>query len=528
MVHPLSIFGLYPYSYPSAVPFLLSGISQSTGLSMELTIFLLAIVIGLLGMFGAYLMAKEIKDNPLFVFLVAFTFSTAPALLSATRWATSSRGLFVALLPIFIFCLLRYHKCKKEKKYVILMIILLITLATVHRMALLVIPIFLAYFAATTIHRVSAKVTLPKEILLSIFAMLFLGVLTLCAVAFTGSLIPLVLLVFVAYFLSVALRRLDKPLRAPVIVSFVLMLLFIYAFFIQFSNLEFYKGVWSGYQSKYLFSGSDATILILNMLIYYIGLIGILLIFAVVGIILILFRSKKDFSDWFILFTILFLTPLLGLRMYTAIFLLPFFSILSAIGITEMVKTKKIRKYALPMVIACLLVSLSFSGFMINYWDTKGYQHGDPVDTIVMRDETYSASIFLKEYCHGAFISNSERDGYRITVFSDTYLFPGRNAWLLTYGFVDDVDIIGLSEFTLSMDYIYLANNTVQKDYNTLLTLDCDNATAKEILSEYSICYYVENSNMQSKDVLFRSIREKRYKIYDDGVQSIWYIGRSC
>ena len=35
VVHPVSVFGLYPYSYPSFVPFLLSTFSNIMGLSIE-------------------------------------------------------------------------------------------------------------------------------------------------------------------------------------------------------------------------------------------------------------------------------------------------------------------------------------------------------------------------------------------------------------------------------------------------------------------------------------------------------------
>jgi len=74
------------------------------------------------------------------------------------------------------------------------------------------------------------------------------------------------------------------------------------------------------------------------------------------------------------------------------------------------------------------------------------------------------------------------------------------------------------------MDYVFIANNTAENDYNQLLVLDCDNNTAKEILSKYNIHYYIENKDMQIQNKFFNSVREKRYKMYDDGVGSIWYI----
>ena len=77
-LHPLSVIGLYPASYSSSMQFLLSGISQTTGLEMRWVIFLYCVFIGLLSMFAAYLMAGAIMNDDLFKFLVAFAFSTSP------------------------------------------------------------------------------------------------------------------------------------------------------------------------------------------------------------------------------------------------------------------------------------------------------------------------------------------------------------------------------------------------------------------------------------------------------------------
>ena len=61
-VHPLSIFGMYPYSYASAVPFMLSGISQLSGLEMEITVLIFDVFVGLLSIFMVYLLAGMIRD----------------------------------------------------------------------------------------------------------------------------------------------------------------------------------------------------------------------------------------------------------------------------------------------------------------------------------------------------------------------------------------------------------------------------------------------------------------------------------
>src|SRR3990170_5455428 len=56
-IHPLSIVGLYPFSYASALPFYLSGVSQSLSLEMEQTIWVVLLSLGILSSFTAYLMA---------------------------------------------------------------------------------------------------------------------------------------------------------------------------------------------------------------------------------------------------------------------------------------------------------------------------------------------------------------------------------------------------------------------------------------------------------------------------------------
>ena len=142
-LHPLSSFGLYPASYTSSMQFFVSGISQCTGLEMRWVIFLYCIFIGLLSMFTAYLMAGEILDNDLFKFLVAFGFSTSPAILGYTTWTIPTRGLLVVLAPLFVYLLL---KCHSSRKYAPLAVILAIFLSLTHHLSYFLIPAFFAVF----------------------------------------------------------------------------------------------------------------------------------------------------------------------------------------------------------------------------------------------------------------------------------------------------------------------------------------------------------------------------------------------
>ena len=127
-IHPFSTFGLTPFSYASAGPVVLSGFSQVSGLSIENSILLFGIICGLLGIFGSYLVAKQIFNNDLYIFLVVFGFSTCEIFLTYTSWTMTTRGLFIAILPFFIFLILRKRELDKNIIFTILIIITFIFL----------------------------------------------------------------------------------------------------------------------------------------------------------------------------------------------------------------------------------------------------------------------------------------------------------------------------------------------------------------------------------------------------------------
>ena len=154
-LHPLSVFGLYPASYTSTMQFLLSGISQTTGLEMRWVIFLYCVFIGLLSMFTSYLMAGEIFDNDLFKLLVAFGFSTSPGVLAYTTWTIPTRGLFVVLAPLLIYMLL---KCRLSIKYAPLTFILTTFLFATHHLFYFLIPSFLIFLILIICFKLRSKI----------------------------------------------------------------------------------------------------------------------------------------------------------------------------------------------------------------------------------------------------------------------------------------------------------------------------------------------------------------------------------
>jgi len=159
-VHPLSIGGFYPYSYASSVPFLVSGISQFTGIGMEWTVWLFSTLTGLSALFFAYILAGAIRDDDLFRFLVAFGYSVVPGVLNFSTWQLSTRGLIIILLPLFIYLLL---KTRDSLKYVPLAITLFMVLVVTHHLFYFTIPVVFSYIVVVIIFKLKGhiKVKIP-------------------------------------------------------------------------------------------------------------------------------------------------------------------------------------------------------------------------------------------------------------------------------------------------------------------------------------------------------------------------------
>ncbi|MCI0497920.1 MAG: hypothetical protein L0Z54_06495, partial [Thermoplasmata archaeon] len=120
VVHPLSLFGLYPYSYPSLPVFLVSAISIFTGLGTEQSIFVLAQMTGLASIAAGFLLGAEIRDDFRYRYLFACMVSLAPTIVSETVWSVPKRSLFMIEFVILLWLLLRYRRSGHDKRYLLL------------------------------------------------------------------------------------------------------------------------------------------------------------------------------------------------------------------------------------------------------------------------------------------------------------------------------------------------------------------------------------------------------------------------
>ena len=492
IIHPVSLTGLYPLSYASAHPFLLSGVSQVTDITIEYIILFFCILFGIFGVFFTFLFAKEVKNDDLFAFLVTFVFSLSPVFLKFTIWDATTRSLFIAFLPLFLWALLR---CRNSfsGKYIGIAIVFFIILSTSHRICLFMPLIFIAFIAAVILTRAYKKV---KQ-----------------SVVFSNS----------------------KVLNG---LSFLIFpIAFLLLFSIQFSGIGFYNKWLPDFYSGYLFEGKDTYIVILNIAADYFGKMGIILFFGLIGFISLSRTAFNGFGRLFVVLGVLTLTPFLVIEDYTPEFILPFFSILVGFGLMNTYDfLKQRRRVAFSILVICIVVSTGFSWSMLDHW----YMH-----TGGMSDKTQATASFLEDKANGTSVANYGLLSCRISAFSGEACLPyggcyaqPRSPEQLIYGSVkaDEVETrpLPLSKI-ISNRMLYKPINALsnaKSDWTKLMGSHHRANETKILCSKYDIQYAIEEVRYSGGywywkryySRLLVSLQGSGNKIYVNGKENIWHL----
>ncbi|MFX0121922.1 MAG: hypothetical protein ACFE9A_21225, partial [Candidatus Hodarchaeota archaeon] len=147
-IHPLSMFGLYPYSfYPIGGPFILSLIFRM-GFNIDDALFLFSFLFMMISLITTYYLGKIIFANEkLSIFFFVVFYTTSPIFLRYTYWTATVRGPFMAILPLTLYFLLKISK-EFNMKNIIGLFVSIVILAFMHRLIILypiyIISLFLA------------------------------------------------------------------------------------------------------------------------------------------------------------------------------------------------------------------------------------------------------------------------------------------------------------------------------------------------------------------------------------------------
>ena len=497
LVHPASVFGLYPYSYPSFVPFLLSIFSNIMGLEIETIILMTSISFGVIGVLFAYMLGKEFSGNELVAYLTAFCFSLSPIFISFTSWTTSARHLFVLLLPLILFLVLRYERTK-DNRYLFLTLLFLLVEASVHRMFFLIVLFLVPAYIFTKLY----------------FHFKF---------KFRESRI---------------IQNVDKRL------CWLILIVFFVFFLLQFSNFEFFRTNQYTYRTGLFFTAGSIEdwmmgtlskpILFLNMCIDYASNSGILFFFLPITLVLWLNKIKNreyKFEELFFVMSLLLGSFFLMNGYYVTMFYLPIFSLLSGIGLvksTDFLKNKKVGNY---LFVSILIVSLIFSCFMIYHWRSNITEE----QKVWMQDNTFHAAKFIdrNSILGDSVMTSNALLKRRIISNSYVSVFPLYGPQLLVYDYIDKDKLNAKFQIVPSpnTDYFWVIDAPMHTrgDWGRLIGLNIDSTSARDIINKYDLKYVIENkeSNYISKYphwIFYKDLYESKDKIYDNELEFIFLL----
>jgi len=442
--HPLSYLGLYPFSYPSGVPFLISGINQCAGIDMPSTILITSTFLGILSIFTSYLMAKSILNDNIFKFLVAFSFSLSPIILKFTIFNISTRGLFLVLLPLFVWSLFKQRDSDDiviKLKFLALSIVLFLTLASTHRMFWAVVFLWALFILIIISHNIKIWKIIPRFFpTLSFIFSLFIFILALIALLFPSILnvntiilikIPVFFALLMLAFVSIHMlifERENESIRK--FYSNNLAILALTLFLIQFTPLAPIRDLWYlchdiGHLLPY--TCDSAWSQMLNLFILLIGRLGIFFLLGIIGLIYIILKGNFDHKKAFLAFLLITFLPFFHRAPYyyqfsSFIFCVFAAFILSALfngseHIDRFVFLRRINFGQIKISTAIIALILSFSVAFSGY--TLIHRYNNPGN--YMTSATENAGLFVKSYAPGININGI--DVWRVRVVSGYYNF---------------------------------------------------------------------------------------------------------
>lgn len=329
--HWLSVFGYYPYSYASGLPFTLSGISQLTGIDIEKSILLYSFIFGLFSIFVAFSLAGLIFNDFLFKYVMAFFYSISPGVMLFTTWEASARGPFMIFLPLLIFLLLSGHGTIKK---FILSVSCLIFLFSLHHYAIFALILTIGY------------------VLLVVFVR------------------------FVSYIdiSSSWSRYLDK-------INYMYLIVLCASFMYPFLS---HSMITAG--SRYGW--------IISLVVSNVRFIGLVAFLAFGGLLSLSLYRKKNMSHWYILISFIFLVPFLYDLTYGMYLLLLYSIIFLSIGFRNSIKSSSLNtsgavKIVSVFIVFVLLLSTAFTAFY-NHTRTGEYK-----DLWYMTEDNYDLASWI-------------------------------------------------------------------------------------------------------------------------------------
>ncbi len=488
ILSPFSLFGWYPMSYPSGGPFLIAGFTEISDIPTEGSILILSLMFGSLGVPMAFVMAREIRKDDLFSLAVAFSFAFAPRYLDFTLWSASTRGLFMVLLPLFIWAILRTYREPSLLNYALLALLAFL-LSVTHRLAILMALVLMAFIAALILQAAMQVIRLRYP-----------------QVALTDRYRRVIPLVGLAAFSGVV------------------------------SATIFGTGILSQYSTGELFSGQSVGVELLNFIVSLSRSVGLALVLALVGIASLARTRNKTLKEPFLVLSFIALAPTLFLRVYTGFYLLPFIAIFAGFAVSRLARIKRPwnRRAFIAMFFAG---SLIFSTGVLQYEISQSTS---------MPMTTYATALYLGPCAPDqTIISNDGLVAIRVAAISGCAYLPvggagttSQSPEVLSYHYFSPQEVLGnmapvpIQNVGLDSDSPWFVSSiNAEADWVSMMESPY-NATGT-LQSRYHPTLYLENRYLAGEFFAFGnrypaplalSAYAGAYKLYDSGAEALWYI----
>lgn len=169
----------------------------------------------------------------------------------------------------------------------------------------------------------------------------------------------------------------------------------------------------------------------------YLRYIGPIIIFAFGGLFYQIYKRNKQFSEWFLLLSVMFLTAFIYKQTYLKWFIPIFIVLFICIGMINFINSSEKRKYVMPIIVLFLFINITFAGYF-------QFLHFQEVTYRQIDEPHYLTGVWMKENANGSAIHNSLFYGFRLFAVSETtHFLTGDTLTDNTYGFIN----VDLSEF---------------------------------------------------------------------------------
>ena len=150
-----SLYGLFPGTTPLGATVMATTICSITGLSIIQYTFIHGFLLSLISSFGFFMLTGEFTENHRSRWFATLCFTLAPRFLTFSIWRFSIRYTLIALLPFFVWLLLRLANSKYGRhpsRIIFLLFFLALILPSLHRMGLLLPGILLSFILSSILY----------------------------------------------------------------------------------------------------------------------------------------------------------------------------------------------------------------------------------------------------------------------------------------------------------------------------------------------------------------------------------------